>query len=1028
MNRSALGLSFILGVACTGAADEGKAGDDTAGQNNIDDSGNIDQDGDGYTAADGDCDDNDAGINPLGTEVCDGKDNNCDGTVDEGVSTVYFADGDLDGFGDDASALSYCEPPSADHVLVGGDCKDADSAYHPGADEPCAENVDYNCDGVVEYADDDGDGWARCEDCDDLNPDVSPAGTEICNGLDDDCDGEADPTSSFDVLPFYEDADADGYGNKDSVTDACAAPTGYTDDTTDCDDTRADVHPGLTEICDDLNADEDCNGNADDADPGVDVSTFGAFFTDADFDTYGDDASVVKQCDSPPGVVAVGGDCRDTDANFYPGAPETDCADPNDYNCDGSVAYTDADGDAYAACIECDDSDAAVNPGAVEICNGIDDDCDGVTDPDTATDTATWYADNDSDGFGDPAVTFDSCTAPTGYVADSTDCDDAAPTTYPGADEYCNLIDDDCDGVIDPTTAIDALTWYADADADTYGDPAATTPACTQPVGFVADLTDCDDTSDDVFPGATEFCNGIDDDCDTVVDPATSFDSVTWYEDADADTYGDPASTALDCAAPTGFVGDGTDCDDTDVNVNPGADEVCDSADVDEDCDGLADDDDPSTDVTSMTDNYLDADGDGYGDPATLLSQCAVPAGYVTDGTDCNDARSGVHPGAAENCDAADVDEDCDGLADDDDPGVVTSTYDTFYVDADGDDYGTSVSLDACDLPTGYAPVSGDCDDADDTISPDETEVCDSVDNDCDGTIDTSGGTSLCFSGPREFDNCSGSGATGPTQAQCDTSYASTTLDGEVTVSAGIQAWEVPTDGDYIIEAWGAQAFAAEPSRTGGLGAYATGTFTLTAGDTLYIIVGQRAPTTSYYNGGGGGGSFVVNSSGSPLVAAGGGGGTRREVSQNGCDGRSTTYAGTASGAATTHSCAAKTSGLGTGGIVSSASWGSGGAGFNGNGTGEISTYPSWGGYGGYRYSAGMNGGLGHSACYRGDGGFGGGGSGNGCAGGGGGGGYSGGDGGRVAGGGGSYVDSSGSSTSSTSGVQTGMGAVTIDM
>ncbi|MSQ04206.1 MAG: hypothetical protein EXR71_20345, partial [Myxococcales bacterium] len=79
MNRSALGLSFILGVACTGAADEGKAGDDTAGQNNIDDSGNIDQDGDGYTAADGDCDDNDAGINPLGTEVCDGKDNNCDG-------------------------------------------------------------------------------------------------------------------------------------------------------------------------------------------------------------------------------------------------------------------------------------------------------------------------------------------------------------------------------------------------------------------------------------------------------------------------------------------------------------------------------------------------------------------------------------------------------------------------------------------------------------------------------------------------------------------------------------------------------------------------------------------------------------------------------------------------------------------------------------------------------------------------------------------------------------------------------------
>ena len=176
------------------------------------------------------------------------------------------------------------------------------------------------------------------------------------------------------------------------------------------------------------------------------------------------------------------------------------------------------------------------------------------------------------------------------------------------------------------------------------------------------------------------------------------------------------------------------------------------------------------------------------------------------------------------------------------------------------------------------------------------------------------------------------------------------------------------------------------------------------------------------------GGSFVVDSSGSPLVAAGGGGGTRLSASSNGCDGRSTTYAGLGSGWSSSSACGVKTSGLGTGGIVSSASWGSGGAGFNGNGTGEITTYPSWGGYGGYRYSAGMNGGLGHTACYRGDGGFGGGGSGNGCAGGGGGGGYSGGDGGLVAGGGGSYVDSSGTSTSTTSGVQSGMGAVTIDM
>jgi hypothetical protein len=1028
MNRDVLGLSLLLTLACTGENTTGK--EDSASTNNLDDSGDgvIDADGDGYSTDDGDCDDDDATVNPDAVEVCDGRDNNCDGTVDEGVSTIYYTDADQDGFGDEATGLAFCEPPEG-MILVAGDCDDTDPRFHPSADEPCTEDVDYNCDGVVEYADDDGDGWALCEDCDDLNPDVSPSATEICNGIDDDCDGEADPVSSFDVLPFYADGDGDGYGDPAAVTEACAAPPGHVEDLTDCDDTRADVNPGAPEICDPFDTDENCNGLSDDNDPSVDVATYGAFYADGDGDTYGDDSTLLNQCNLPAGWVEIGGDCRDTDAAFYPGAPEPDCSDPNDYNCDGSVAYADADGDGYAACVECDDNDATVNPGAHELCNGIDDDCDGVVDPDSAIDALTWYVDADSDSYGNAAISTLSCAAPAGYVADDTDCDDSDAAVFPGAGEYCNGIDDDCDGVIDPSTSLDAITWYADADGDTYGDAGSTTAACDVPAGYVADDTDCDDTVATTFPGATEFCNGVDDDCDGIIDPETAYDALTWYADTDGDAYGDASVTDIDCAQPAGYVADATDCDDTRADVNPGATEVCDSADTDEDCDGLADDADPSTDPSTMVSYYADNDGDTYGNPASGVTQCETLAGYVTDNTDCDDTRSGVHPGATEYCDALDDDEDCDGLADDDDPSVDVSSMDTWYEDSDGDTYGSSVTLDACDVPAGYSGAGGDCDDTDDTVNPAATEVCDGVDNDCDGTVDMSGGSSLCWAGPVEFETCGAIGYLGPTQTQCDSTYSGTTLDGDVTIDSatqGIQEWVVPTTGDYIIEAWGAQGFAGDPGRSGGKGAYATGTFSLTAGETLYIVVGQKG-TGGTNSGGGGGGSFVVDSSGSPLVIAGGGGGTRLSVYQNGCDGRSSQYAGTGSSSGATWACGAKTTGLGTGGAISGMSWGSGGAGFSGNGSGEV-MHASWGGYGGKQWSSGMTGGQGNSTCGRADGGFGGGGSGNGCYGGGGGGGYSGGDGGRLAGGGGSYVDSSGTATSTTAGVQTGAGAVTIDM
>ncbi|MCP4805982.1 MAG: hypothetical protein GY913_34660 [Proteobacteria bacterium] len=212
-------------------------------------------------------------------------------------------------------------------------------------------------------------------------------------------------------------------------------------------------------------------------------------------------------------------------------------------DCEAVIGFADSDGDGFgdvndsveecelpAGYVEnsddCDDADAAVNPDGTEVCNGVDDDCDGGVDLD-AGDAATWYADADADGFGDSAVTEVGCEASSGFVEDDTDCDDTDGDTFPGADEYCDGHDDDCDGEVDEDDAVDATTWYADADTDGYGDTAVSVVQCDEPSGHVVDDTDCDDTDADVNPAAVEICNGVDDDCDA----GTAEDGmVTWID------------------------------------------------------------------------------------------------------------------------------------------------------------------------------------------------------------------------------------------------------------------------------------------------------------------------------------------------------------------------------------------------------------------------------------------------------------------------------------------------------------------
>jgi hypothetical protein len=222
---------------------------------------------------------------------------------------------------------------------------------------------------------------------------------------------------------------------------------------------------------------------------------------------------------------------------------------------------------------DCDDNNAFIFPAAAEHCNGLDDNCDDVVD-NNAVDTKRFYADLDGDGYGYIGLPTDACALPDGLVDNSDDCDDDRDDVYPGAPEVCDLADNDCDGAVDPVTSVDVLTFYADTDGDGYGDAASPTAACAPPGGYVADATDCDDSTASRSPAAAEVCDvgDVDEDCDGLTDDGDSSATgqTSWYVDGDADGYGDEgASPVHACDQPVGYARNNDDCDDDNAARNP---------------------------------------------------------------------------------------------------------------------------------------------------------------------------------------------------------------------------------------------------------------------------------------------------------------------------------------------------------------------------------------------------------------------------------------------------------------------------
>jgi len=308
---------------------------------------------------------------------------------------------------------------------------------------------------------------------DDSPDDTTETGEDTAIDPDSDGDGINDSEDNCDDVVNEDQADLD----EDLIGDACDPDVdgdNYDGDVDDCDDTNPNINPAIDELCAD-SIDNDCDGEVDEDD----AADAGLWYPDADADGYGDMSAGVTACDTPADHISDGTDC--------------------------------------------DDSADTVNPAADEVCDTLDNNCDGQVDEEGAIDGSLWYADTDGDLYGDSNNTVLACEQPEGYTNNPADCDDNNPDLTNG------------------------LLWYPDADSDGYGDPqGASTFDCVGPSGTVADSTDCNDADGNISPGAAELCDGVDNDCDGQIN-CSDFDCAGFDVDNDADGIIDETCEDLSC-------------------------------------------------------------------------------------------------------------------------------------------------------------------------------------------------------------------------------------------------------------------------------------------------------------------------------------------------------------------------------------------------------------------------------------------------------------------------------------------------
>jgi len=466
--------------------------------------------------------------------------------------------------------------------------------------------------------------------------------------------------------------------------------------------------PNIVETCDGV--DNNCNGQTDEG------FSLGASCTVG-----------VGACQNT-GTMVCDGTGTGTTCSAIPGVPVTETCDTVDNDCDGSIDENfplgqPCDGSDDDLCATgtwtcaADGTAECVNEteSYTETCDGVDNNCDGV--PDDGFGLGTPCDGPDSDFCNEGVLECEPATL--GVICSDTSGDSV---------EICNGIDDDCDGKIDEGFDVGFPCDGPDADLCLRGEKVCSADGST---------TVCADDS----PNSDEVCNGFDDDCDGSTDEQDAGGCTVYYADNDQDGFGAGPGQCL--CAPTGpFTSTSdTDCDDTRNDVYPGSVEVCDG--VDQDCDGTTDENPQTDSLPWIIDCYTGPDG-------------TEDVGICTGGTtQCNGA-SGFDPTCVgevtpqvEACD--DLDNDCDGTTDEENANGCT----TYYRDVDNDTYGTGPARCLCDPEGEWDNLNDlDCNDDNAMINPDAVEVCDGIDNECDGFIDEDPTdsslklTQSCYTGP----------------------------------------------------------------------------------------------------------------------------------------------------------------------------------------------------------------------------------------------------------------------------------------